>query len=489
MLARGKVERLVKQANAQADANRVLPEDIREYIGYKPRQAQADLEEMERRFNVWVMHRRFGKTVYEIVKLIDRAIECPYDDGRYAYFAPTHKQAKDIAWHYLVAYGEQIEGSVLQKGELALVVPTRRGSTARIKLYGLDTPKQRIRGLYLDGAVFDEYAWIPPSAWEQQVRPMLMDRNRNGNDRHGRRNQWCDFIFTPFGRNHAHTLFKRAETWMAGKAVPIRDVVSDVVEWIKSDQWACCILKASETGILDADELKQAKAEIGSSKYEQEMECSFDAAVEGAIFARQLEEAKAQGRVGNVPWNRLLPVNTAWDLGMDDATAIWFFQQVGDQVRFIDYYEASGCTLDHYAEILAAKKGFLYGYHLMPHDVEVRELGLIGKEKTRRGVLNNLGIQVRESDIVANYSPQGDGIPAAQALLARAVFDEERCAEGLDRLALYRRAYNEKLQTFTPAPVHDWASHGASALQQCAMGIKKARKPHDASGQPATGEM
>lgn len=487
MTLRATVRRLEK-LKAQKDREPgALPEDIRTLTGYVPRGAQALLEELERRFNVWVIHRRFGKTVYEINKLIDRAVWCPCPDGRYAYFAPTYGQAEDIAWHYLEAYATKIPGHVVEKGKLAVRVPTHRGDMARIRLYGLDNPKQRIRGLYLDGAVFDEWPWIPPSAWEQQVRPMLMDRERAVLDKKGRRNQWADFIFTPFGRNHAHTTFRRAELWMEGKAVRIHDPVADQFEEIHSDEWACKLLKASETGILDAKELQSSKVTMGTSKYDQEMECSFDAAVEGAIFARQLEEARAQGRVTTVAWNRLLPVNTAWDLGLDDATAIWFFQQAGEQVRVIDYYEASGATLDHYANVLGERR-YRYGYHLLPHDVEVREQGLIGKEKTRRAILNGLGIRVHEGDVVANFSPQLDGIPAAQALLARCVFDAEKCADGLDRLALYRRQYNERLDVYTPAPVHDWASHGATALQNMALGLKS---PNAITGrnQPAHGEM
>lgn len=458
----------IAQEKARAEAIAGLPDDIREVTGYTPREFQAQLEERERRFNVEVLHRRAGKTVGKINKLIERAVECPFPDGRYAYAAPTYGQAEDITWHYLEQYASKIPGAREEKGKLAYWLPTRIGSVARIRLYGLDSPKQRMRGLYLDGAVLDEYPWIPPSAWNQQIRPMLMDENRRGVDRFGRRNQWCDFIFTPFGRNHAHTMYRNALLWMAGQAVRIKDPLADAEQDVYSDEWFAYMLKASESGILSADELAAARVEMGISKYEQEMECSFDAAVEGAIFARALEEARQQGRITAVSWNKLLPVSTAWDLGWDDATAIWFFQQLGEQVRFIDYYEATGADLSHYADVMAAK-GYRYGYNLLPHDVEVHELG---SGKSRRQILTQLGVRVTT---VPQYKPKQDGIPAAQALIARASFDAEKCADGLDRLALYRREYDEKNQIFRENPVHDWASHGASAMMQCALGIRNVR--------------
>lgn len=483
MTLAAQVKRIRKLSEQQAlnEAIKGIPENLRELTGYHPRQFQEALEELERRFNVLVLHRRAGKTVKEVNKLIERAVDCPYPKGRYAYGAPTYGQAEDITWVYLEEYANKIPGSLVEKGKLAVHVPTRLGDgdKARVRLYGFDSPKQRVRGLYLDGCVLDEYPWIPPSAWNQQIRPMLMDENRAGVDRLGRRNQWCDFIFTPFGRNHAYALHRNALLWMAGQGVRIKDPMTGEEHEVFSDEWFTFVLKASESGILDPKELAAARIEMGTSKYEQEMETSFDAAVEGAIFARQLEEAKAQGRVGPVPYNRLLPVNTAWDLGWDDATALWFFQQAGEQVRVIDYYEASGADLAHYRDVMANKQ-YRYGYHLLPHDVEVHELG---SGKTRRALLAELGVRVT---VVPRYDPKKDGIPAAQALLARCVFDDERCADGLDRLALFRREFDEKNQIFRETPVHDWSSHGASALMQMAMGI---RKPAALGAGPVMGEM
>lgn len=469
-------EKLRAEAAAESAHERLprTPAELFEVIGYSPRDWQAAEAERERRFNVRVVHRRAGKSVFEIVKTIDRAVFCPFKDGRYAFMGPTYQQIEDIVWLYLQEFHDALMEHMrlpasrwMDKSKLAAWVPTLVGSRARIRLYGLDSPKQRVRGIYLDGAVHDEYSWIPPSAWNQQVRPMLTDENRAGVDALGRRNQWADFIFTPFGRNHAYTLYRNADIWQRGGIVSVHDPVTGETTESSRDDFSAMLLPASESGVLDREELMSAKVDMGRSKYEQEYECSFDAAVEGAIYVRELEEAREQGRLGTVPWNKLLPVSTAWDLGWDDATAVWFFQQVGDEVRVIDYEEHSGASLDFYADLLA-EKGYRYGYHLFPHDVEVHELGT---GKTRASVLRQLGVRV---STVAKHSPY-DRIAAAQALIPRCTFDAERCAEGLDRLALYRREYDERTQKFREKPVHDWASHGADAFGYLAVGLRRPR--------------
>lgn len=476
----GKAKQLAKLR--QATRELVLPDDVDAAIGYRPRPLQHQLTEQDRRFNVHVLHRRFGKTVMKVRKLIHHAVHCPFPNGRYAYLAPTYSQAEDIAWAYLEEFHTRFCAAAgiepekwKDKSKLACWFPTRLGSKARVRLYGVDSPKQRIRGLYLDGVVFDEFAWIPMSVWTEQVRPMLSDDVRQGIDEFGRPNQWADFIFTPAGRNHAYTLFRRAETWFRG--LPVIDHVDDgEEEEVYSEEWTAALYKASETGVIPERELRNALRDMGKAKFEQEYECSFDAAIEGAIFADQIEDLRNRGAIGRVRYNPLMPVNTAWDLGWDDATAIWFFQDHGEEIAVIDYYEATGAGLDHYADVLA-DRGYRYGYHLFPHDVEVHELGT---GKSRASVLRQLGVRV---STVPKHKKQ-DGITAARALLPMCRFDEVRCAEGLDRLSLYRREYDERRQVFRENPLHDWASHGADAFICLAVGRRRARggagDPHKA---------
>lgn len=478
-----------KRIAKEAGAHRKLdlpktPEELDRIIQYRPRPLQAELDKLDRRFNVRVLHRRFGKTVREIRKLIQRAMWCPFDNGRYAYAAPTYSMAEDIAWMYLEQYAKRIYEHYglnpkdwIQQSKLALYIPCHNGSRARIRLYGVDSPKQRLRGLYLDGFVADEWAEIPPSVWNEQVRPMLADDVRRGEDALGNKNQWADFIFTPKGRNHAHTMFRKAERWEKGEEVVELDKESLQERRTKRDDWSARLYKGSETGILGPDEMADMLSDMGRSKYEQEVECSFDAAVEGAIYARYIEELRENGGIRRLPYNPLLPVDTAWDLGYDDMTALWFIQDHAAGPAIIDYYEASGAGLEHYAGIMAERK-YRYGRNYFPHDVEVHDLGT---GKSRRDVLKSLGIRVTT---VPKHS-LWDGIAAVQALLPLCVFsDSSEVAEGLDRLSLYRRERNERLDILRQNPVHDWASHGADALRTYAMGRRKFRRA--GAGDPNT---
>jgi hypothetical protein len=158
-------------------------------------------------------------------------------------------------------------------------------------------------------------------------------------------------------------------------------------------------------------------------------------------------------------------VHTAWDLGVADATAIWFYQRHRREVRLIDYYEASGVGLDHYARILEAK-GYVYGEHVMPHDVDVQELG---SGRTRLETLRGFGIRPR----VLRQHKVPDGINAVRLLLPRCRFDAEKCARGLEALRHYRCEWDERRQVFGDRPLHDWSSHAADALRYLAMGLRE----------------
>ena len=430
--------------------------------GLKPLQAELDAALV--RFNVLVMHRRFGKTVLCVRRLIKKAYICPFLDGRYAYLAPTYSQAEDIAWSYLKAFTEKIPGRLVQESKLAVWIPTKRGSRARIRLYGVDSPKQRLRGLYLDGCVEDEFPEFPPSVWTEQVRPMLSDQDRSGVDEEGDPNQWDIKIGTPKGRNFFHTMYRRADMWSRGEGVVIADPDTGVQSTEFRDDYFAALYRASETGILTVKELKSARLDQGHAKYDQEYECSFDAAVEGAIYARSLEAARQAVHVITFPINPMMGVYTGWDLGWDDATAIWFAQMGPDGPRLIDYYEASGFALDHYADVLE-QKGYRYVKHFLPHDVENTE---IGSGKSRRSILQALGVRVT----TVKRHVVWDGIAASQALIPQCWFHEGNCAEGIDRLALYRREYDERRQVFREKPLHDWASHGADAFRSLAMGLR-----------------
>jgi phage terminase large subunit len=169
-------------------------------------------------------------------------------------------------------------------------------------------------------------------------------------------------------------------------------------------------------------------------------------------------------------------VDTDWDLGVGDSTAIWFSQSLrSGEVRVIDYYEASGEGLPHYQMALTAR-GYVYGQHWAPHDIQVRELG---SGRSRLETAASLGIRFQ---VVPNI-PIEDGIHAVRMLLPRCWFDAEKTQAGLEAMQHYRRDYNTRLGEFKATPVHDWSEHGASAFRYLAV-RQQAPKPKEPPAVP-----
>jgi len=354
-------------------------------------------------------------------------------DARYAYLAPTYAQGKAVAWDYLKYYSSPIPGVKINESELRIEYP----NGARIRIYGCDNPDS-LRGLYLDGAVLDEYALMSPRVFAEVISPALSDRKG-----------WAHFVGTPWGHNHFFDLLDQAQ----GKA-----------------DWHTAIYKASQTGIVDNDELTRLKSMMSPQQYSQELECSFEGAIQGAYYSEQIEAAEKANRITSVPYDSIAEVDTFWDLGINDSTAIWFAQTVGREVRLIDYYETSGAALEHYVKVLK-EKGYNYGRHFLPHDAEARELGT---GKSRREILESQGL--RDTEITPNLSVE-DGIEAARVMFSRCWFDAVKCKEGLNALKNYRKEWDEKRQTFKSRPLHDWASNGADSFRYFAIGYSEKVKP------------
>ena len=395
------------------------------------------------RFGAVVAHRRFGKTVCAVMHLIVSCLENQrqHPVPRYAFIAPYLGQAKIAAWEYLTYYTRDIPGAVPMVSELKVTFP----HGGYVRLFGADNP-QAFRGGYWDGIVFDEFGEQPPNIYSEILRPSLSDYRG-----------WALFLGTPAGKNQFYKTVKEAKT---------------------DPLWFWAEYKASQTGIIDAAELAAARKDMTDDEYEQEYECSFEASVKGAIFAAELAAARAGGRIGTVPMDPILPVHTVWDLGVGDATAIWFYQASrSGEIRVVDYYEASGEGLPHYAQMLS-QKGYTYGTHWAPFDIEVKELG---SGRSRLEVARSLGIHFK---IVPQIGVE-DGIHAARMLMPRCWFDEKRCSAGLEALQHYRRDYNSRLNEFKATPVHDWSSHAADAFRYLAVSQQTPRdkpKPRHQSG-------
>jgi phage terminase large subunit len=396
-------------------------------LDYSPRAEFLPFHNRTQRWACLVAHRRAGKTVATINDKIKRALTDAKPDGRYAYVAPLFNQAKDVAWSYLKKYADPLLAGPPNETELRVDLI----NGARIRLYGADNP-DRLRGIYLDGVTLDEYGDMKPVIWTDVIRPALSDRQG-----------WATFIGTPKGKNGFWEIWQTA---------------------LKNDAWYSLMLKASETGLIPRQELDDALSHMLQDGYDQEYECSFDAAIQGAYYADQLRRAQDDGRIGRVPVDRGLPVHTAWDLGVSDSTSIWFVQVIAKERRLVDYYEGSGVGLDHYAAVLK-EKGYVYGQHYFPHDVAVKELG---SGKSRVDTLRGLGITA-EVGIASNVE---DGINATRRLLDQCWIDADRCARGLEALKSYRREYDDKLKDWKSRPLHDWSSHGADALRTFATGFE-----------------
>ena len=400
-------------------------------IPYSPRAAFKPYHDAANRFCLTIAHRRAGKTVARINKLIRRAFECENLNPRFAYLAPYYIQAKDIAWAYLKYYAHPITqlGGRVNESELSITLPH---NNAVIRLYGAENA-DRLRGLYFDGVAVDEAQDIAPSVLTQVIFPALADRKG-----------WLDLSGTPKGwGNLLADAYKNAQT---------------------NSEWFVQVLKASETNILPPEELAILRSSMPENEYMQEMECSFDAAITGAYYAKELQAAESANRIGNVPYDPMLKVNTAWDLGMSDSMCIWFYQAVRNEIRVIDYYEAGGYGFDHYAKVLQ-DKGYLYDRHYGPHDIKVRELGT---GKSRWEVAQGLGINF---DVCKNISVS-DGINAVRMTLPRVWFDRDKCQIGLNALRQYREKIDEKRQ-ISHGPLHDWTSHAADAFRYLVVSLRE----------------
>ena len=389
---------------------------------------QQRLHRRLKRFNVIVAHRRFGKTVFGLTHLLRSAAHARKNAARYAYLAPFQRQAKAVAWDMLKEQARSFKKLRVHESELRCDFE----NGARISLYGADDPDS-LRGLYLDGVVLDEFQQMDPRVWSEVIRPALADRQG-----------WAIILGTPMGRNALWQIYERAKT---------------------APGWRATLYRASETEALPTEELAAARAAMSEEEYAQEFECSFDAAIRGAYYGKLIAQAEAEKRIGRVPHDPNLLVHTAWDLGVGDATAIWFYQRHRRELRLIDYAEASGAGLDYYAQLLQGK-GYSYGEHVLTHDARVQELG---SGKTRVETLTALGIRPR----VLNAHRVEDGIHAVRQLLLRCWFDAEACARGLEALRNYRSEWDERRQAFRERPLHDWSSHAADAFRYLAMGLRE----------------
>ena len=289
------------------------------------------------------------------------------------------------------------------------------------------------------GVVFSEWSLANPSSWAY-LRPILRE---NGG--------WAMFIYTARGRNHGLTILDEAR---------------------HNPEWFGELLTAENTGVFTTDELKEELngyireygEDEGRALFNQEYYCSFTAATLGSVYGTWIERAENNGRVGFVPIDRKVPVQTGWDLGYSDATAIWFFQVFRNEVRFVDYHESSGKDPEFYCDLLKTKasdpnRPFKYGGHWVPADAAHKLLAAKGRSFVQQ--CYDFGVKMQ----VVPETTHHNGMTAGRKLLDIAWFDEEKCKFGLDALRSYHRKWDDKKKILSDNPVHDWSSHGSKALE------------------------
>ena len=402
-------------------------------IPYTPRKQQAFIHtELDKhRFSVLCCHRRFGKTVMLINHLIKSCMTNNNHQPRFAYIAPTYSQAKKIAWDYLKHYTKNLPNTKYNETELR--ADFFNGS--RIQLLSSENPDS-IRGIYLDGAVIDEASQVSRELVDEVIRPALSDRKG-----------WLSLCSTPKGMNNIfYDLYQKAQS---------------------EKDWFLYIARASETKLVDADELKAALSVMGQATYNQEFECSFIGNVKGSIYGELITKLENEKRIARVPHDPSYPVNTAWDLGYNDSTAILFYQNVGHAINVIDSYENNNKAFPHYAQILK-EKDYTYGEHIGPHDLDQTDFAT---GRTRREVAYQLGLRFK----IAPKLSIEDGIHAVKMLLPRCYIDVDNCKKFINALRHYHRKYKEKDRMYSAKPNHDWSSHFNDALRTLAVGMERSQ--------------
>lgn len=381
----------------------------------------------EKRHRCAVLHRRAGKTVMAVFEGLREGLQEHLPSPRVAYIAPFLKQAKKLAWDYL-ASTVRTAPNYFDVNQSELTV-TFLPKDFKFMLLGADNI-DAIRGMYFDMVIVDELADCDPRLIQSVVRPAISDRI-------GR----MLLMGTPKGR--MNDLYKLSLT-------PPDD-----------PDWAFFRYKWDETGMIHPDEIAALRREMSEALFDQEYNCSFNAALLGSIFGKEMNKLQDERRLTVVDYDPSYPVYTAWDLGFADATSVWFVQEIGTQIRLIDYEEF---TLTNLVDVCRAVKSKPYEYngHIGPHDLRVHELG---SGRTREDIARDAGI---EFTLAPKWSVE-DGIECLRLLLGFCWISSQNAQHGAECLINYQFERDEERRAFRTKPLHDWTSHAVDALRMYAV--------------------
>lgn len=391
---------------------------------------QAIDKDIKRIILIWPRRHGKDKTCYN--GLVKKALK---RRGNYFYIFPEYSQGKKALWDNVDKDGfrtifhaprEIIKSSNKTEMKIELV----NGST--IQIVG-SSNVDRIVGSNPAGVVFSEYSLIDPMVWGY-ILPILKENDG-----------FAWFNFTPRGNNHAKKLYDQNKN---------------------NPDWFVQKYTALDCGVFSKEELEDTRLEYVSiygddDLFEQEFMTSFEAAVAGAYYGKIINRLESNGQIKLVPYFPGEPVYTAWDLGYNDTTAIWFYQKVAGEIRVIDFYEMSGESLSHYAGILQ-KRPYVYGKHFLPHDAKNHS---IDTGQSRIQTLQKLGMK---NLTILPRIKVADGIDQVRNILPICFFDENKCERGLNALREYHKEFDEKNKVWRSKPKHDWSSNAADAFRYLA---------------------
>jgi hypothetical protein len=412
------------------DVNIPIPKD------YLPRLYQLDFIEAIEKYGykraIQVWHRRGGKDITDLAITLR---SCLSDTGVYWHVFPTYSQGKKAMWEGVTKDGKRYldfipKETIKRINNQEMLIEFNNDSIWRV--VGSDNVNNLV-GAGVRGVVFSEASLQSPLSW-QYIQPMLLENNG-----------WAIFNGTPRGENHFYELVEMAK---------------------ENKNWYVDIKTIEDTNVVTPAQIEELRREGKPEEIiQQEYYCSFAGSIHGAYYADMMNKMAKEGRICSVPVDNNVLVNTAWDLGINDAMAITFYQTVGKEIHIIDYYEASGHGFAHYAAMLA-QKGYNYGKHYAPHDIKARELGT---GKSRLEVAQSMGIRFE----IAPSIPRIDGIGAVRGLLSRVWIDKEKGKHLINCLKQYRKDWDEKGQRFRDHPLHDWSSNGADSFRYLCVSYKE----------------
>lgn len=395
---------------------------------------------------VAICHRRWGK---DDVSLHLAAKAGAVRPATYWHMLPEYEQARKAIWNAVNAHTgrRRIDEAFPEEwrekyDDRGMFIKFKWGATWQV--VGSDN-YQSLVGAGVAGIVFSEWSKAHPGAWGY-LSPMLTENKG-----------WAAFITTPEGKNHAHG------TYQLARETPGWFAELQTVE----DTYRMCMDAGIEPpmSLASVEEQRQFYHQIygkdaGDALIDQEYWCSWQAAVLGAYWGKELEHAEREDRVCSLDVVPNYPVHKAWDIGIDDPMAIWCFQVGPGWLHIVDYFEGSGYGFDYYRDWLF-ERGY-NGTDYVPHDAKQREpgsgRGALGA-RTRIETMIELGLK---PVLVPDHKPI-DRVNAGRRIIPRAFFDKERCKTGLEALRHYKQEWDEKNRVFRRSAKHDWASHAADA--------------------------